>query len=120
MKNKKIIRLLVLLGGFVLAGFIIKYYWSATQLSELTVVPLCLMFIALGYILLQMLRRYLFKGQNWWDWLYYIGLSSMMLPIFFATPTNLNMFNLIADYGSFFFAIPLLLEVKLLMTKSEE
>ena len=120
MKDKKIIRLLLLLGGFVLAGFIIKYYWSTAELSELTKVPMWLMLIALGYILLQMLRRYLFKGHNWWDWLYYIGLTSMMLPIFFATATNLTVFNFIADYGSFFFAIPLLLEVKLLMTKSEE
>jgi len=119
MKNKKLIGFLLLLDAFVLAGFIIYYYWTASQLQELTAVPMYLMLIALGYILTQRLKRYLFKGQNWWDWLYYIGLTSMMLPLFFATPDNLSLFNLIADYGSFFFALPLLLDAKLLLTKSE-
>ena len=120
MKNKNIIGFFLLLDAFVLSGFIIQYYWSTSELFELTVVPMYLMLIALGYILTQVLKRYLFKGRNWWDWLYYVGLTSMMLPIFFATIDNYTLFNVIADYGSFFFAIPLVLDVKLLITKSEE
>ncbi len=119
MKNKKLIRVLLLITSLILAGFIIQYYWSTSALDDLKFVPLYLMLITLGYIVTQIIRRFLFKNQNWWDWLYYFSLSAMMLPIFFASTENLNIFNIITDYGTFFFIIPVAFDLKMMMTKSE-
>ena len=88
-------------------------------MGAIQTVPFYLMFIAIAYIIVQILKRYLTKSQNWWDWMYYIGLTSMMLPIFFVTTENLEIFNAITDYGSFFFVIPVGFDLKAMLNKSQ-
>ena len=119
MKNKKLILVILLIDSLVFAGFIINYYWSTNEMGAIQTVPFYLMFIAIAYIIVQILKRYLTKSQNWWDWMYYIGLTSMMLPIFFVTTENLEIFNTITDYGSFFFVIPVGFDLKAMLNKSQ-
>lgn len=119
MKNKKLILVILLIDSLVFAGFIINYYWSTNEMGAIQTVPFYLMFIAIAYIIVQILKRYLTKSQNWWDWMYYIGLTSMMLPIFFVRTENLEIFNAITDYGSFFFVIPVGFDLKAMLNKSQ-
>lgn len=119
MKNRQILRFLVLAGMLVLGGVIISYYWSVNTLGEIKYVPLYLMIICVGYILLQIGRRVLFRTQDWWDWLYYFGLLAIVIPIFFASEKNESLYHAITDYGTFFLIIPVLLDgIQLLKRKS--
>ena len=82
------------------------YYWSGQSLSLIKDVPLYIMILAFGYILLQILKRYITRNQNWWDWLYYIGLLSMMLPTLIADEGNSDVLNRVCDFGAVFLLLP--------------
>lgn len=69
------------------------------------------MVLTLAYIGLQIGKRYIFKRQNWWDWLYYIGLAGMMLGVFLATSENFETYNLITNYSIIFLIIPGLIDL---------
>jgi peptidoglycan/LPS O-acetylase OafA/YrhL len=120
MNQKKILRIVIMLASIALGTWIIMYYWKVDDADGIIYVPMYLMIVALGYILLQVMKRYLFKAQNWWDWLYYIGLTAILLPIFFGTNENASMYGMITDYGTFFFVIPALIDIRLLADKPKE
>lgn len=81
-------------------------------MSEIAQVPVSLMILCLCYVLLQILKRFLFKSQNWWDWLYYVGLLSVMIPTYMINEDNESMFTSLATYGTVFLIIPVLFDVK--------
>lgn len=119
MKENKVVQLIFAIAALIIGGNIIFYYWSHSTLSSMQMVPMYLMILAFVYILLQIGKRYVFKRQKWWDWLYYIGLTGMMLPVFFASGSNVNTFNTIADYGTLFLVIPVLLDVTHIFSKNK-
>lgn len=100
----------MLLISIALSVVIISYYWANEELSALLNVSIIIMICAFAYVIVQMVKRFFFKSQDWWDWLYYIGLLSMMLPNFFADSSTLSVYNKIADYGTIFLIIPQLIE----------
>ncbi len=118
MKKNRLIQVLLLVVTLILGGLIIAYYWRVESHIEMHKVPMYVMLFALGYILTQIAKRYLVAGKNWWDWFYYIALTAMILPIFFSTPERTAMFNYLTDFGSFFFVIPVLLDGREFMKKS--
>jgi len=77
------------------------------------------MVYCLIYVLTQIVKRFVLKSNNWWDWLYYIGLIAVMLPTFIATESNVATFNFISDYGSIFLLIPALFDLKSILNTSE-
>jgi len=110
MKNSKSIRSIISLVGLILSSMIIMYYWSIIDLIQLIKVPMQVMILVLIYIGLQLLKRNLVKQQNWWDWLYYIGLFAIALPIFFASPSNFELVLKFSQFGVLFLAIPIFIE----------
>lgn len=110
MKNTRGMTALILVGGLVISALVILYYWSVKEYLELKKVPVYVMILLIGYIVLQLLKRMLTKQQNWYDWLYYIGLASVAVPVFLATPSNFDTYLLISQLGTLFLAIPLLIE----------
>lgn len=112
MEGKKIPQLLFIISLAVLAGLIGFYYWTNSSFESLKYVPMCVMILTLAYILVQILKRFIYKEQNWWDWLYYIGLISMMLGIFFATADTTSTFNIITDLGVCFLFAPMIFDLK--------
>lgn len=118
MKENKLIQVALMVLTIVLGGLIIGYYWSVETYIEMKRVPLYVMIFALTYILVQIGRRYTSAEKNWWEWFYYIGLTAMILPIFFCTPENQSTFNLITDLGSLFFVVPVLFDGKQFISKS--
>ena len=119
MKENRLLKVLLLVISLVLGGLIIAYYWQVELHADMFKVPMYVMVLALGYILTQILRRYLFAGKKWWDWFYYIALTAMIVPIFFSTPERQVMFNYLTDYGTFFFVIPIILDGRELLSKND-
>jgi hypothetical protein len=119
MKENQILKIALLVISLILGGLIIAYYWRVDSYIEMFKVPMYVMIFALGYILTQIVRRFLFSGKKWWDWFYYIALTAMILPIFFSSPERVSMFNYLTDFGTFFFVIPTLLDGRDLMQKSK-
>lgn len=117
MKNSKILKVLILVIMFLLGNAISMYYWSNGTLGSMRNVPMFIMILVLIYILMQILKRFLYKEKNWWDWLYYIGLLIVILPTYFASENNLSTFQLMTDFGSLFFVLPLLFDFKKLVQK---
>ncbi len=109
--DSKIVRYLFIIGIVAIGSWITLYYWSNNTLNTIKYVPIYLMVLTLVYILLQIGKRYLFKKQNWWDWLYYIGLAGMMLGVFFASEKSLELYNSITDYSIVFLIVPGLIDL---------
>jgi hypothetical protein len=61
---------------------IVVFAWSTAQIDEFRSIPVSVFILLIGYILLQVLKRYFFKEQNWFDWIYYLGLFGVVLPVF--------------------------------------
>lgn len=110
MKNTKAVRSIISLVGLILSSMIIMYYWSIADITQLIRVPMQVMILVLIYIGLQLLKRNVVKKQNWWDWLYYIGLFAIALPIFFTKETNYDLTLKLAQFGVLFLAIPIFIE----------
>lgn len=111
MKENKIVKYLLLLVSLVFAGFITQYFWSVNSLDSIVYLPLDVVILSFGYVLLQILKRSLYKRKNWWDWLYYIGLIAMVTPTFFANEGNIGFFQILTDYGIVFMIIPIILDI---------
>lgn len=107
--------LLTLMAGLFLAF----YYWTNSSLGSIRFVPFHILIIAFAYILLQLIKRRFIRtlSRKWWDWLYYPGLLSMILPLYFATESNLSLWNLLSDIGIAFLIITPLLDLKLIFFK---
>lgn len=113
--SKKIItKITLLIMATIVSLIIVGYYWSNSSLSSITLVPITIMILALIYILIQIVKRFIVKEHNWWDWLYYLGLIAMMLPTVIANSANESYFHFITDYGTLFLIIPILLDTKTL------
>ena len=74
-------------------------------------VPMKIMIFAFCYILLQIIKRFIFRKQNWWDWLYYIGLLAIVIPSYLATDSNYSAMLLFAQVGTCFLIIPLIFDI---------
>ncbi len=120
MKNNKLIEISLMLLTIVLGGFIIGYYWSIESAAAMTKVPMVVMIFALAYILTQIARRYLAVEKKWWEWFYYIALTAMIVPIFFCSPENEFIFNLITDLGTLFFVVPVLFDGRQFLANSQK
>lgn len=116
MQARKALQILFLLLLLSLGGGIVYYYWTTDSFSSIRNVPKYLMFLALGYVIVQILKRTIFKQNNWWDWLYYLGLASMMIPTFFAAEPSLNFFRILTDFGTLFLLVPIFFDGKKIIT----
>jgi hypothetical protein len=112
MKENRILQIVLMLLGLAIGGVIVAYYWMNNSFESVTYVPVYMMILAFCYVLTQISKRYFFKNQNWWDWLYYIGLIAMMLPNFFVNEAYSEIYNTLTDVGTLFLVIPILLDGK--------
>ena len=110
MNTPKFVFILLILAKLSLASTILWYYWNVNTLVEITKLPLYVLILTVVYIAFQMLTRRLSKKQNWWDWIYYIGLAEIMLPVVMAKPENEKMFHLLTDFGILFLLLPVLID----------
>jgi hypothetical protein len=110
MNTPKFVFALIILAKLVLATTISWYFWNVNTLLEITKLPLYVLILTVVYIGFQMVTRRFSKKQNWWDWIYYIGLAAIMLPVVMAKPENEKMFHWLTDFGILFLLLPVLID----------
>lgn len=110
MRSSRLLQAALLTVLLILAIIIVVYYWQSDELNAIQVLPKYLMFLFLFYVLAQVLKRWLNKDRYWWDWIYYIGLASAMLPTFMASEESAHIFYSLTDYGTLFLIVPVLLD----------
>jgi hypothetical protein len=110
MNTPKFLFALLILAKLFLAATIVLYFWNVNTLVEITKLPLYVLILTVVYIGFQMVTRRFSKKQNWWDWIYYIGLASIMLPVVMAKPENEKIFHLLTDFGILFLLLPVLID----------
>ena len=110
MKTPKFVFALLILAKLFLASTIVLYFWNVNTLVEITKLPLYVLILTVVYIGFQMVTRRFSKKQNWWDWIYYIGLAAIMLPVVMAKPENEKIFHLLTDFGILFLLLPVLID----------
>lgn len=108
MRNERLILAFAIIAKLISSVFICLYFWNATQLFEIKQIPLSILILAVIYIGLQMVTRKLSTVHNWWDWVYYIGLLSIMIPVTFANAKSELVFHLITDIGTICLVLPVL------------
>lgn len=120
MKANQLTRILIIISSILLGAGIIAYYWTVSELDQIKFLPLGVVFMSFGYVLLQILKRYLFATNNWWDWLYYLGLLGVVLPLFLGTEENQVIFHLLTDYGTIFLIVPKIFDARELIKQKNK
>lgn len=119
MSQKKQIHSAFIIGLLISAGIVAYYYWTSEVLDAIRRVPMKIMLTCLVYVILQIGKRAVLKDNHWWDWLYYIGLLSVMIPTFMASNENADWLFPLTRIGSLFLLIPALFDIQILLKKSE-
>jgi hypothetical protein len=104
----------------ICAVLINYYYWTVSDIDELRYLPPYLLTGLIVYIGTQLLKRYLKKKIAWYDWLYYVGLIAVVLPLLAFFGTGDWLFA-ITSYGVLFFLVSPLIElIQILRAKSDK
>ena len=115
MKQSKAILITLMLLSLGVSGVIIYYFWTHSDYNSMKNIPVYVMLLALGYIMIQIARRYITKKQNWWDWIYYAGLAAMMIPNFFVEENTVETYDMLSDIGVLFLVVPIFFEARTLL-----
>ncbi|MDX1651143.1 MAG: hypothetical protein R3277_01545 [Brumimicrobium sp.] len=121
MKNSlsRIFYFLLVLALIISGTFIVYYYWTVSDASQLRDLPMSVLVYIIIYILGQLLKRYVKKNIKWYDWVYYLGLIAIVLPIISETFLKDNILA-ITKYGALFLLIPPLIELALIAIKGNK
>lgn len=82
----------------------------ADQIIELRTLPTGFLIAVIVYILTQLIKRYLQKKMPWYNWLYYLGLIAVVLPLPLFSVQGDWIFS-VTRWGSLFLVIPPLIEI---------
>jgi len=99
--------------------YIIVYYTFAVKIGALRVLPTSFLLVVIVYILAQLGKRYFEHKTPWYNWLYYIGLAAIILPLPLFSMEGDWIFP-ISRYGSFFLLIPPLIEFIMLIRENQK
>lgn len=116
MKNKlnKGVNYLLLVILIASALYVFVYYILANEILELRTLPTSFLIAVIVYILTQLIKRFLQKNMPWYNWLYYLGLIAIIIPLpLFSTQGNW-VFS-VTRWGSLFLLIPPLIEFLVLL-----
>jgi uncharacterized membrane protein HdeD (DUF308 family) len=108
MLAKKVLEVLFTLVLFGIGGLLSAHFIAITSIVEIQFLPIYIMVLCLCYVIVQIVKRYALNNQNWWDWLYYIGLLSIMVPAYMINEENSTLSIGLANYGTLFLLIPVI------------
>lgn len=108
--QKRFLRLILNVVMLIIGLIINVHYWQTEQFSDIKQVSAPMMGLVMSYIGLHFLKRVLFIVIHWWDWLYYLALMSIALPVLLADSITENIFHWLIDLGTTFFVIPILMD----------
>jgi uncharacterized BrkB/YihY/UPF0761 family membrane protein len=107
---KRFLLALSIIGKLVLSVLICWYFWSATNFISIKYIDFEVLIFTVIYIVLQLFTRKLTNVQNWWDWVYYGGLVSIMVSALLVNLENFNLFHSITTYGTLCLILPALVD----------
>lgn len=90
---------------------IVSIYWKTEQFSSIKQFSNAVVTYVFFYIILHMLKRFLWKRMRWWDYLYYLALISLIAPVLWANSANEQFFHWLTDIGGLLFILPILLDL---------
>lgn len=108
MNSKTILKLLFTIVLLGVGGVVTYHFFKIDSIEQIQHVPVYAMVLCLVYVLVQIIKRYVLKSQNWWDWLYYLGLLSVMIPPYMIDEGNASTFIGMANYGTIFLIFPVI------------
>ncbi|MFA7274043.1 MAG: hypothetical protein WC044_09245 [Crocinitomicaceae bacterium] len=108
--QKRFLRLIINVVMLIIGLIINVHYWQTEQFSDIKQVSVPMMGMVMSYIALHFLKRVLFIVIHWWDWLYYLSLMSIALPVLLADSITENIFHWLIDLGTTFFVIPIVID----------
>ncbi|RYM32385.1 hypothetical protein ERX46_13970 [Brumimicrobium glaciale] len=119
MKNKlnKGLHYLLLVVLMASALYVFVYYMLADEILDLRTLPTGFLIAVIVYILAQLIKRFLQKKMPWYNWLYYLGLIAVIVPLPLFSVQGNWVFS-VTRWGSLFLLIPPLIEF-LILVKSK-
>ncbi|MDX1445144.1 hypothetical protein [Lishizhenia sp.] len=118
-KSKRIIHYLFLILSLTAAVYLVGYYQSASTMADLRVLPNSVLIAVAIFIVLQLLKRFMFKRMYWFDWLYYFGLIAILLPLLLKFEEG-EWLHDVTDFGSLFLVLSPLIGIVMLLLKKED
>jgi len=116
---QRIIHFILVIVLLATSIFTVFYYWTATTTSDLRNLPTSLLTVIIFYILAQLIKRYVKKSMKWYDWIYYLGLIAILLPLPLFSSEGDWIFST-TKYGSLLLFIPPLIELlELILSKKK-
>lgn len=100
------------------SGYIFVYYLFANTVIELRSLPPFLIVAIILYLLCQIFKRLLRKKKLWYQWIYIIGIISILLPLPLFSVQNTWIFT-VTQVGSIFLLFPPIIELILYKRKGK-
>lgn len=118
-RSKRAIHYLFLILSLIAAVYLVGYYQSAETMADLRVLPNSVLIAVAIFIVLQLLKRFMFKRMYWFDWLYYFGLIAILIPLLLKFEEG-EWLHDVTDFGSLFLVLSPLLGILMLILKKED
>ncbi|HZH85974.1 MAG TPA: hypothetical protein VFD77_01570 [Brumimicrobium sp.] len=96
------------------ALYVFSYYMLANEITALRSLPTSFLIAVIAYILAQLVKRFVQKKMPWYNWLYYLGLIAIIIPLPLFSVQGNWVFS-VTRYGSLFLLIPPLIEFLILI-----
>src|SRR5690554_7710257 len=111
------VTLYLLLIVLIVSGlYVFSYYMLANEITALRSLPTSFVIAVIVYILAQLIKRFIQKKMPWYNWLYYLGLMAVIIPLPLFSVQGNWVFS-VTRYGSLFLLIPPLVEFLILIRK---
>ena len=114
----KVLLLPAVVGKLIIGIFVCSYFWLTNSIEKVSILPIWLLVLTVIYIALQMFSRKYSKAGNWWDWIYYIGLVSIMIPASIIDSSNEKFCHLATDFGTLCLVAPPIADIFVFLKKS--
>lgn len=108
----------VIIGKLIIGAVVCSYFWMTNSMDDVSNLPIWLLMLTVIYIGLQMFSRKYSEANHWWDWVYYIGLLSIMIPVSIIDAENEKLCHLATDFGTLCLIAPPLADVIVFFKKS--
>jgi hypothetical protein len=106
---QRFLHLLMLIILLPISAYVMFYYWTNSSAEGLRQLPTLLWSSIIFYILIQLIKRFVTKKIEWYEYTYYLGLAAILLP--FVFPGSPDWLFSITRYGTIFLAFPPLMEL---------
>lgn len=113
--NKGVLYLLLVI-LIASALFVFQYYLFASTITDLRTLPTSLLIAVIVYILTQLIKRFIQKRMPWYNWLYYVGIIAIIIPLPLVSTEGDWIFS-VTRYGTLFLLLPPVIEFILLLRK---